>query len=130
MKIDRDALLLQVRPKPILKGNHVVGGMELFQEKTIRPIMQLQCKLIVFGFKTFLKKSSSDFSSLSSAHKKTFINDRLRSDPALKNSFINYVVALFDTEELEFYTNNRLEVRKRIIDISISLLEEQLEQIV
>lgn len=129
MKVDRDALLMQIRPKVDLTTTEG-SEMEIYQEKTIRPIMQLQNNLIVFGFKTFLFKTSSNFASLSPAHQKTYINDRLRSDPALKNSIINYVVALFDTNELRFYSKNRLEIRKRIIELCISFLEEQLDKLV
>lgn len=129
MNIDRDSLLLQIRPnadvQPIMDRE-----IEIFQKKTIIPVMQIQGKLLIFGFKTFLKKTSSDFTSLSSAHQRTYINDRLRSDAALKNSLINYVVALFVTEELKFYTKNRLEIRKRIIDLSISMLEQHLQDLV
>lgn len=129
MKIDRDELFLQIRPEVELLPKKA-SDVELFQENTIKPIIRLQNDLIIFGFRTFLNKSSSNFKSLSSAHQITFINDRLKSDPALKNSFINYIVALFRMEELNFYTKNRLEIRKRIIDLSINLLEDQLDKIV
>lgn len=129
MKIDRDALFLQIRPE-VENLPKKLSEVDMFQERTIKPIIRLQNDLIIFGFKTFLNKSSSNFSSLSTAHQKTFITDRLKSDPALKNSFINYIVALFGMEELRFYTKNRLEIRKRIIELSINLLEEQLDKIV
>lgn len=128
MEIDRDSLILKIRPQ-VEDRPGKFSEIELFQESTIKPVMLLQQSIIIFGFRTFLKKTASDFRSLSTAHQKTYINDRLRSDPALKNSFINYVVALFSTKELEFYTRNRFEIRKRIIDNSVVILEGALDKL-
>ncbi|CAN5163887.1 hypothetical protein BH23BAC1_BH23BAC1_51370 [soil metagenome] len=126
MKIDRNEWLNHLRPKVKRKQNFS-NDLEMFLELTLKPITEFQTALLVFGFKTFLKKSSSDFVNLTTAHQKTFINDRLRSDPLLKNSFINYTVALFDSIELEFYTKNRLEVRRLIIELTIAILENHLD---
>lgn len=128
MKIDRDDRLNKIRPK-VKKVKDYSNDLEMFQEETLKPITELQTELIIYGFNTFLKKSSSDFFNLALAHQKTYVNDRLRSDPLLKNSFINYIVALFTSEELEFYTKNRIEVRRIIIELSIIVLEDHLDHL-
>lgn len=129
LDLHRDELLLHFRPEVDMEVE-LANNIDRFQGLTLWPIIKFQNDLVIFQFKSFLKKQKSGFANLALEHQKTFISDRLKFDQNLKNSLINYIVSMFNMDELRFYSLHKPEIKKRILDLLIIRLQDQVGEIV
>lgn len=124
---NRDDVLVSLRPS-INANSDTFNLLESFQNKTIRPIIKLQSNLLLRHIKAYVKKNKPYFNNLNFEAQKQYLAQILKSDIRLKTELISFVVALFTSEEQEFYLQNQNAINKRIVEIlysrCIDLVEE------
>ncbi|WP_066439526.1 hypothetical protein [Chryseobacterium sp. CCH4-E10] len=101
---------------------------EAFQSKTLRPILKLQNEIYLMLFQDYAVSKISDFNSLTTEKKLSFIDQSLRKDHALRNIFIGMTVGMLTAEEMKTYIPDKNIFNKRIITMITERLKSQMEK--
>ncbi len=122
----REEALLHIRPKVETQINYEISPSEAFQNDTLRPILKLQNDLFVHLFRTNKAIIKIDFEKKDVLGKKKIITDLLKNDIKLKDQIEASVFSLMTLIELEFYFENRSEMKRRINTMVIERLIDNL----
>ena len=123
----RSEKLLQQRPDiPTSKINDQMGSEEYFQNAVLRPILKLQNDLFISVFKNYIKKHKSVFYELSLEKKQRYIEHAIQKDIKFRNSLKGIIIGMFTVEEYETYTMNSSALNKRMMNLLIVRLKDQL----
>lgn len=119
--------LLQQRPDiPTSKINDQMGSEEYFQNAVLRPILKLQNDLFISVFKNYIKKHKNVFYDLSLEKKQRYIEHAIQKDIKFRNSLKGMIIGMFTVEEYETYTMNSSALNKRMMNLLIVRLKDQL----
>ncbi|MDO6492586.1 MAG: glyoxalase [Cellulophaga sp.] len=124
----RSTDLLRIRPE--IKATKVAEGIsndELFQNKTIRPILKLQNDLILLVFKNYIKKHKNKFYNLTLEKRLEYIENAIQRDIKFRNALKGLIIGQFTVEEYETYILNSSALNKRMMSMSITRLKDQLQ---
>ncbi|SNQ45017.1 glyoxalase [Cellulophaga lytica] len=124
----RSTDLLRIRPE--IKATKIVAGIsndELFQNKTIRPILKLQNDLILVVFKNYIKKHKNKFYNLTLEKRLEYIENAIQRDIKFRNALKGIIIGQFTVEEYETYTLNSSALNKRMMSMAIIRLKDQLQ---
>jgi len=126
--LNRTKLLDSIRPTitTVIESSTV---FEIFQSKTLRPILKFQNECLLLLFKHYLVECKIKTDSLTDEKKKFLIHTVLKKDLKLKTLLIGLIVGHFTIAELSFYCANRIETNKRIIELLIKRISDQKEQL-
>ena len=113
----------------ILSDNEKSSENEIFQNKTLRPILKFQNEICILYFEQFIIESKIEFIKLKYNHKITKINDLFKTNIQFKQFYLGLIVAYFTISEFQFYILNKKEINKRIISMLIERLCSQIETI-
>jgi len=123
----RSEKLLQQRPDiPTSKINDQMGSEEYFQNAILRPILKLQNDLFINVFKNYIKKHKNVFYELSMEKKQRYIEHAIQKDIKFRNSLKGMIIGMFTVEEYETYTMNSSALNKRMMNLLIVRLKDQL----
>lgn len=123
----RSEKLLQQRPDiPTSKINDQMGSEEYFQNAVLRPILKLQNDLFISVFKNYIKKHKNVFYELSMEKKQRYIEHAIQKDIKFRNSLKGMIIGMFTVEEYETYTLNSSALNKRMMNLLIVRLKDQL----
>ena len=123
----RSEKLLQQRPDiPTSKINEQMGSEEYFQNAVLRPILKLQNDLFISVFKNYIKKHKNVFYELSIEKKQRYIEHAIQKDIKFRNSLKGIIIGMFTVEEYETYTLNSSALNKRMMNLLIVRLKDQL----
>ena len=123
----RSEKLLQQRPDiPTSKINEQMGSEEYFQNAVLRPILKLQNDLFINVFKNYIKKHKNVFYELSIEKKQRYIEHAIQKDIKFRNSLKGMIIGMFTVEEYETYTLNSSALNKRMMNLLIVRLKDQL----
>ena len=123
----RSEKLLQHRPDiPTSKINDQMGSEEYFQNAILRPILKLQNDLFISVFKNYIKKHKNVFYELSLEKKQRYIEHAIQKDIKFRNSLKGIIIGMFTVEEYETYTMNSSALNKRMMNLLIVRLKDQL----
>jgi hypothetical protein len=123
----RSEKLLQQRPDiPTSKINDQMGSEEYFQNAVLRPILKLQNDLFISVFKNYIKKHKNVFYDLSLEKKQRYIEHTIQKDIKFRNSLKGMIIGMFTVEEYETYTMNSSALNKRMMNLLIVRLKDQL----
>ncbi|WP_294203397.1 glyoxalase [uncultured Chryseobacterium sp.] len=100
---------------------------ELFQNRTLRPVLKLQNDISLMLFKDYVLGKASDFDTLKKEKKILFIDQSLQKDNALRNTFIGMTIGMLTPEEMEIYLSDTKAFNKRIISMLTERIKSQLE---
>lgn len=106
----------------IIKKN--MSDFELFQNKTIRPIIKMQHELLIAFFNNYLQKRKIDFSDISGEKKKLKIKSILEKDIQFRNMIIGSILGHFSLEEYQQYYSSASEMNRRIVKITIKRFQD------
>ena len=123
----RDSTILELRGGAIGTIHPQSSGEEIFQNQTIRPILKLQNDLFVESFLNYVNKYKNDFYSLSIEKKLIFIENAIHKDIKFRNALKGMVIALFTVEEFREYTLNSSNLNKRMMNMLIERLKDQVQ---
>jgi hypothetical protein len=123
----RSEKLIQQRPDiPTSKINDQMGSEEYFQNAVLRPILKLQNDLFISVFKNYIKKHKNVFYELSLEKKQRYIEHAIQKDIKFRNSLKGMIIGMFTVEEYETYTINSSALNKRMMNLLIVRLKDQL----
>jgi hypothetical protein len=123
----RSEKLLQQRPDiPTSKINDQMGSEEYFQNAVLRPILKLQNDLFISVFKNYIKKHKNVFYELNLEKKQRYIEHAIQKDIKFRNSLKGIIIGMFTVEEYETYTMNSSALNKRMMNLLIVRLKDQL----
>ena len=123
----RSEKLLHQRPDiPTSKINDQMGSEEYFQNAILRPILKLQNDLFISVFKNYIKKHKNVFYELSLEKKQRYIEHAIQKDIKFRNSLKGIIIGMFTVEEYQTYTMNSSALNKRMMNLLIVRLKDQL----
>lgn len=100
---------------------------EIFQNQTLRPVLKLQNEIYLVLFRDYAFHKISDFNSLSTEKKTSFIDQSLQKDNALRNTFIGMTIGMLTSDEMEIYLSDTKSYNKRIIAMLSERVKSQVE---
>ena len=112
----------------LIKDN--MSALELFQNKTLRPVIKMQHDLLIASFNTYKAKRKIDFSSLTDQKKRSKSKAVFVKDINYKNLTLGFIIGAFSLEEFAYYSLNASELNKRIIQIVIQRVQDSLPEII
>ncbi|SFW21791.1 glyoxalase [Cellulophaga fucicola] len=120
--------LLRIRPE--IKATKIVDGIstnELFQNKTIRPILKLQNDLLLLVFKNYIKKHKNKFYTLVLDKRLEYIDNAVQKDIKFRNALKGIIIGQFTVEEYQIYIQNSSALNKRMMSMAVTRLKDQLQ---
>lgn len=128
MTQDRNTGLQFLRPSiPVDLTENPENSAGHFQNATLRPILKLQNELLLQIFQQYLQKSKGSFFQLDRPKKLAFIAHSIRRDLHFRNLLIGIVVGHFTEEEWAIFAGQEQELSRRIADLLIQRLSDQVE---
>lgn len=125
----RDIALLELREEAIGNISNQSSSEELFQNKTLRPILKLQNDLFIQVFVNYVIKQKGAFFLLSPEKKIAYIENTVQRDIKFRNSLKGMVIGLFTYSEYEDYIMNSSNLNKRMMNLLIERLKSQVQLI-
>lgn len=114
----RSESLIALRPTiNAAKTNKTMSSEELFQNKTLRPIIKLQHNLLIAVFENYISKRKNVFYNLSLEKQLAYIDNAITKDIKFRNSIKGLIMGQFTVEEYALYTTNASALNKRIMTI-------------
>ena len=123
---NRDLFLLEIRGEIVGSLSKDSSAEELFQNKTIRPIMKLQNDLFI----DYAIKQKNVFFSLPPEKKMSYIENVIQRDIKFRNSLKGMIIALFTIEEYAEYITNSSNLNKRMMNLLIERLKSHAQLLV
>ncbi len=103
--------------------------MERFQSLTLRPILKLQNPLILTLVSLYLAKYCPKFAHLPHPSKLAYVRDILKRDSRPKHMLVGIVAGHFTGEEFTFFCAHEAEVRRRLVELCIQRVQDQIDQL-
>jgi hypothetical protein len=123
--------LLAIRPIiPSAKIYDTMSVDELFQNKTLRPIIKLQHDLFIAVFKNYSVKHKNVFSELSLQKQLDYIDNAIHKDMKFRNSIKGMIIGQFTVEEYALYIQNSSALNKRMMNIVKERLIDSIQVLV
>ena len=126
--IDRDERLLRQRPDlPASKIKDNMSSEEYFQNAVLRPILKFQNDILIEVFKTYISKRKNVYYTLNQIQKLNYVTHSIQKDIKFRNQLKGMIVGLFSLEEYELYTENSSALNKRMMNLMIQRIQNQLQ---
>jgi len=122
----RDISILELRGSSIGNITEQSSSEEIFQNKTLRPILKFQNDLFIEVFMNYAVKQKGVFFTLSPEKKMAYIENTIQRDIKFRNSLKGMVIGLFTTEEYNSYIKNSSNLNKRMMNMLIERLKSQI----
>ena len=124
----RDSALVALRPEfSSASVNIAMSAEEYFQNKTIRPIVQLQNDLLLEVFRNYIRKHKNVFYDLSVEKRVDYIENAIHKDMKFRNSLKGTIIGQFTIEEYREYTLNSSALNKRMMNIVKERLKSNIQ---
>jgi hypothetical protein len=124
----RTQLLESIRPEVKVKTDSS-SELEMFQSKTLRPILKFQNELLLAIFSKHLEENKIQFNMLRYDKKEEMIHTALKKDLSLKNELRGLIAGYFTLDEFTFYVCNKSQINKRILEMIIKRITDQKEKL-
>lgn len=125
----RDNNVLELRGESLGTINSQSSLEEVFQNKTLRPILKLQNDLFIQVFINYALKQKNVFFSLTPEKKMAYIENVIQRDIKFRNSLKGMVIAFFTLDEYAEYIQNSSNLNKRMMNMLIERLKSQIQLI-
>jgi hypothetical protein len=123
----RDTHVLELRGETLGTINNQSSLEEVFQNKTLRPILKIQNDLFVAVFINYAIKQKNAFFSLTPEKKMAYIENVIQRDIKFRNSLKGIVIGLFTVDEYNEYIQNSSNLNKRMMNMLIERLKSQIQ---
>lgn len=125
---ERSPSLLKIRPQiPSAKVSDVMSDDERFQNLTLRPIIKLQNDIFLLVFQNYIVKRKNLFFQLTLEKRLDYITHAIQKDLKLRNSLKGMVIGQFTIEEYEVYADNSSALNKRMMQMVIKRIQDQIQ---
>ena len=114
----RDTVLVNLRPE-ILTAivNDSMSDEEIFQNRTIRPIVKLQNDILIQVFMHYAEKHKNVFYDLPIDKRLDYIENAIHKDMKFRNSLKGIIIGMFTSLEHNDYIQNSSSLNKRMMGI-------------
>ena len=126
---NRDPHVLDLRGEALGIITNQSSSEEVFQNKTLRPILKMQNDLFIQVFINYTIKQKNAFFSLTPDKKLAYIENVIQRDIKFRNSLKGMVIAWFTLEEYADYIQNSSSLNKRMMNMLIERLKSQIQLI-
>ncbi|WP_027066963.1 hypothetical protein [Maribacter sp. Hel_I_7] len=126
--MDRTQKLQSIRP--LIASAKIMPEMsddERFQNQTLRPIIKLQNDLLLASFKNYINKMKNTFYELKLEKRMEYITKAIQKDVKLRNSLKGMIIGQLTVDEYEIYIQNSSALNKRMMNMVIKRLEDQIQ---
>ena len=123
----RDTFISEFRGEVIGAISSESSSEELFQNKTLRPILKLQNDLFVESFQNYVTKYKNEFYLFSPEKKMNFIENAIHRDIKFRNALKGMIIGLFTVDEFREYIKNSSHLNKRMMNLLIERLQNQVQ---
>jgi hypothetical protein len=100
---------------------------EIFQNKTLRPILKLQNDLFVEVVRNQINKHKNDFYNFPVEKKLAYIDHLIKNDMKFRNSLKGIIISLFTIDEYKNYIQNSSNLNKRMMNMLIERIKNQVQ---
>ena len=100
---------------------------ERFQNATLRPVIKFQNNLLVVAFRNYIRKHKNGFFELSMEKQLAFVENAIQKDIKFRNSMKGMIIGQFTIEEYEHYITNSSSLNKRMMNMVIERLKDQIQ---
>jgi hypothetical protein len=125
----RDTHVLELRGESYGTINNQSSSEEIFQNKTLRPILKMQNDLFIQVFINYAVKQKNVFFSLTPEKKMVYIDNVIQRDIKFRNSLKGMIIALFTLDEYAEYIRISSNLNKRMMNMLVERLKSQLQVI-
>ena len=125
----RDNNVLELRGESLGTITSQSSLEEVFQNKTLRPILKLQNDLFIQVFINYAMKQKNVFFSLTPEKKMAYVENVIQRDIKFRNSLKGMVIAFFTLDEYAKYIQNSSNLNKRMMNMLIERLKSQIQLI-
>lgn len=124
----RSLSLVEIRPEiPSARIHPNMSPDERFQNETLRPIIKLQNELLLASFQNYIVKTKNTFYELRLEKRLAYIANALQKDIKYRNSLKGMIIGQFTVEEYETYILNSSALNKRMMNMVIKRLQDQMQ---
>lgn len=123
----RDTHVLELRGETFGTITNQSSSEEVFQNKTLRPILKLQNDLLVQVFINYSVKQKNVFFTLTPEKKMAYIENVLQRDIKFRNSLKGMIIAFFTLDEYAEYIQNSSNLNKRMMNMLAERLKSQIQ---
>ena len=100
---------------------------EAFQNRTLRPIIKLQNDLLLAAFRNYAVKHKGYFFDLNAEKQFGYIENAIQKDIKFRNALKGMIIGHFTLEEYQEYILNSSALNKRMMNMVIERLKDQLQ---
>lgn len=100
---------------------------EAFQNRTLRPIIKLQNDLLLAAFRNYAVKHKGYFFDLNTEKQFGYIENAIQKDIKFRNALKGMIIGHFTLEEYQEYILNSSALNKRMMNMVIERLKDQLQ---
>lgn len=125
----RDNNVLELRGETLGAITNQSSAEEIFQNRTLRPILKLQNDLFIQVFINYAVKQKNVFFSLTPEKKMAYIENVIHRDIKFRNSLKGMIIAFFTLEEYAEYIQISSNLNKRMMNMLIDRLKNQIQLI-
>lgn len=126
--MSRDQVLIALRSQIHYEAIQT-NPNQLFQDKTLRPILKFQHTLIIAIYHDYLKTHKIAYTHATAAQRNLKIENSIKQNQALQALFKGVIIALFTTDETAFWATNKEEINKRIQQLIIKRIQSSFETV-
>lgn len=125
---DRSDDLLPMRPEiPSARITPSMSDEERFQNQTLRPIIKFQNSLLLAVFRNYIAKHKNAFYNLELEKRLMYIENAIQKDIKFRNSLKGMIIGHFTLEEYQEYICNSSSLNKRMMNMVIDRLKDQIQ---
>ena len=124
---DRPNDIIKIRPVLNLKKSSQITDEESFQNDTIRPIIKLQSPVLIETYRNYIIKHKNVFYELSNEKKLDYIENSINKNQKFRNLLKGMIIGLFTIEEYHTYKKNSSSLNKRMMNIILKRLQDNLQ---
>ena len=128
---DRHNDILRIRPQ--IKKHQTFETMsdeERFQNSSLRPILKLQNPLLLASFVNYATKHKGVFFDIPTDKQLSYIENAVHKDQKFRNALKGMIIGQFTVEEYNIYTQNSSQLNKRMMNLVITRMQDQLQLLV
>ena len=125
----RDNNVLELRGETLGAITNQSSIEEIFQNRTLRPILKLQNDLFIQVFINYAVKQKNVFFSLTPEKKEAYIENVIHRDIKFRNSLKGMIIAFFTLDEYAEYIQMSSSLNKRMMNMLIERLKSNIQLI-
>jgi len=125
----RESFINLLRGEAIGTTTNQSSVEEVFQNKTLRPILKLQNDLFIEVYINYAIKQKSIFFDYSPEKKLNYIETSIQRDIKFRNALKGMIIGFFTIEEYSTYIKYSSNLNKRMMNMLIERLKSQVQLI-